>query len=159
VTSIPAEQFDPITIREYRDSDWEAICRVHDRARPDELRGSCDPRAFVPLAEDEEAADARGARKWVACDGDRVVGFVGIDDTYLSWLYVDPDYYGRGIGRRLLRLGVAEIGPEAWTIALEGNLPARRLYEQEGFKVVRTFAGENAGYPCTCVRLSLNPEA
>ena len=159
MTNPPHNPEETITIREYRDADWEAICRVHDRARPDELRGSCDPRAFVPLAEDEEAVDVHAARKWVACAGDRVIGFVGIDDTYLSWLYVDPDYYGRGIGRRLLRLAVAEIGPEAWTIALEGNLPARRLYEQEGFKVVRTFAGDNAGYPCTCVRLALNPEA
>jgi ribosomal protein S18 acetylase RimI-like enzyme len=153
------QDLESITIRPYNDSDWEAICRVHDRARPDELRGSCDPRAFVPLAEDEESVDVHAARKWVACAGDRVIGFVGIDDTYLSWLYVDPEYYGRGIGRRLLRLAVNEIGSEAWTIALEGNVPARRLYEQEGFKVVRTFAGDNAGYPCTCVRLALNPES
>ncbi|MEJ7632187.1 MAG: hypothetical protein WKF28_06740 [Rubrobacteraceae bacterium] len=40
------------TIRQYMNEDWEAICRVHDRAPSDELRGSCDPRAFVPLAKD-----------------------------------------------------------------------------------------------------------
>jgi len=28
-----------------------------------------------------------------------------------------------------------------------------RPYESEGFAVVRTFASENEGYPCTCVRL------
>ena len=52
-----------LTIRPYRDADWEAICRVHDRARPDELRGSCDPRAFVPLAEDPTAHDIHRCRK------------------------------------------------------------------------------------------------
>ena len=38
-----------ITDRDYQDADWKAICQVHDRARPDELKGSCDPRAFVPI--------------------------------------------------------------------------------------------------------------
>ena len=147
-----------LTIRPYRDADWEAICRVHDRARPDELRGSCDPRAFVPLAEDPTADDIHRCRKWVACEDDQVVGFVGVDGSYLAWLYVDPDYYGRGTGGRLLQLALDEIGPEAWTIALAGNSRARHLYERAGFNVVATFDGENAGYPCTCVRLALNAD-
>ena len=45
-----------ITIREYRPDDWREVCRVHDLARPDELRGSFDERAFIPLVEDPEAA-------------------------------------------------------------------------------------------------------
>lgn len=142
-----------ITIREYRDQDWQAICRVHDRARPDELRGSCDPRAFVPIEQDSEVEDLRRAHKYVACDGDRVVGFVGIDDDCLAWLYVHPGYYGLGIGRTLLRTGLAEIDSRAWTIVLSGNTPARRLYQSEGFHEVRRFESENAGYLCQCIRM------
>jgi ribosomal protein S18 acetylase RimI-like enzyme len=151
---------DSVIIRAYCDADWPAVCAVHDRARPDELRGSCDPRAFVPLAnEQEDAADFQRSRKFVACIGDQIVGFVGVDGTYLSWLYVDPAYYGRGIGRRLLRLGVSLIGPQAWTVVLTGNSRARRLYESEGFRVVRTCEGFNAGYPCTSMQLALSPSA
>jgi hypothetical protein len=81
---------DSVIIRAYCDDDWPAVCAVHDRARPDELRGSCDPRAFVPLAdEQEDAADFQRSRKFVACIGDQIVGFVGVDGTYLSWLYAD----------------------------------------------------------------------
>ena len=149
---------DHITIREYRDADWSAVCAVHDRARPDELRGSCDPRAFVPLAEEQDdAASFQRSRKFVACVGGQVVGFVGVDGTYLSWLYVDPASYGRGIGRQLLRWGVRRIGPQAWTVVLAGNTRARRLYAGEGFQVVHTFESVNAGYPCTCVQLALSP--
>src|SRR5262245_57060443 len=148
----------PSTIRAYRDDDWGAVCAVHDRARPDELRGSCDPRAFVPLATDQDdTASFQRSRKFVACLGEQVVGFVGIDGTYLSWLYVDPAYYGQGIGRRLLRLGLQLIGHQAWTIVLAGNTQARRLYESEGFRVVRIYESTNAGYPCTCVQLALSP--
>jgi ribosomal protein S18 acetylase RimI-like enzyme len=149
---------DGITIREYCDDDWPVVCAVHDRARPDELLGSCDPRAFVPLAAEQDDAESfQRSRKFVACVGEQVVGFVGIDGTYLSWLYVDPTYYRRGIGRRLLRLALQLIGPQAWTVVLAGNIRARRLYESEGFPVVHSYETTNAGYPCTCVQLALSP--
>jgi ribosomal protein S18 acetylase RimI-like enzyme len=149
-----------VVTRAYRDADWPAVCAVHDRARPDELRGSCDPRDFVPLAEDRsDGENFRRSRKFVACIGERVVGFVGVDGTYLSWLYVDPACYGQGIGRRLLRLGVGLIGPQAWTVVLAGNARARKLYEGEGFQVVQTSVGTNAGHPCTSLRLALSPSA
>lgn len=147
----------PITTRAYHKADWQTVCAVHDRARPDELFGSCGPRAFVPLAEERcDAKSFRRSRKFVACLGEQVVGFVGVDDTYVSWLYVDPDYYGRGIGRRLLRLTMDVIGPEAWTVCLAKNTRARHLYESEGFQVSEAFAAKNAGYPCHCVRLTLS---
>lgn len=153
-----SQGIDKVTIRAYRDSDWPAVCAIHDRARPDELLGSCDPRAFVPLAADEEdAANFQQSRKFVACLGEQIVGFVGLNGTYVSWLYVDPVYYRQGIGRRLLRFAVALIGPQAWTIALAQNTRARHLYESEGFQVVRTFESNNAAYPCTSVELALSP--
>lgn len=150
----------PITTREYREDDWRSVGIVHDRARPDELVGSCDSRAFVPLAEERSDAESfRRSRKFVACLGEKIVGFVGVDGTYVSWLYVDPDHYGRGIGRGLLRLAVGLIGAGAWTVCLANNIRARRLYESEGFEVSEAFAAENAGYPCNCVRLTLSPPA
>ena len=141
-----------ITYREYKDEDWKAICQIHDRARPDELLGSCDPRGFIPIEQDKEAEDLKGCRKFVACDGETVVGFVGVDGKYLAWLYIDPGHYGKGIGRELLRIGLREIGEGAWTIVLDGNHKAIKLYESEGFQETRRFPGENNAYPCTCLR-------
>ena len=150
---------DNVTIRAYRDEDWAAVCAVHDRARPAELEGSCDTRAFVPLADErEDAASFHRSRKFVACGGKQVVGFVGVDGAYVSWLYVDPGCQGRGIGGRLLRFAVGLIGAGAWTIALEGNARARRLYEREGFEIARAFDTANAGYPCRAVELRLRPD-
>lgn len=142
-----------ITYRDYQENDWQAICNIHDRARPDELKGSCDPRAFIPIEQDEEVEDLKSSRKFVACDGDKVVGFSAMDEKYVSFLYVDPDYYHRGIGRKLLRMSTKAIGQGAWTIVLDKNYPAIGLYESEGFKETNRFEGDNAGYPCTCLRL------
>ena len=82
-----------ITYRPYEDKDWQAICRIHDRARPDELKGSCDPRGFIPIEQDKEVEDLKRSKKFVACYSETVVGFVGADEDYLAWLYIDPSYY------------------------------------------------------------------
>jgi ribosomal protein S18 acetylase RimI-like enzyme len=143
-----------VVIRPYTEPDWAAICAIHDAARPDELRGSCDPRAFVPIEQDAEVEDLRRSDKYVAVHAGRVVGFVGVDDKYLAWLYVHPEYYGRGIGRRLLTKGLEVIGDGAWTIVLDGNKRAIQLYESAGLHEVRRYQSDNAGYPCTCLRLA-----
>ena len=57
------------------------------------------------------------------------------------------------IGRERLRIGIREIGEGAWTIVLDGNKKAIALYESEGFQEISRFAGDNNGYPCTCLKL------
>lgn len=147
-----------VEIRAYRDRDWDALCEVHDAARPDELAGSCDPRAFIPLRQDPEAEELRQSQILVGQAENRVVAFVAWHGDYLGWLYVHPDHYRRGIGRRLLQAALARIGSQAWTIVLAGNLAAQRLYETEGFKTVQRFASENAGYPVACLRMVLEQD-
>jgi len=123
-----------VTYREYKDEDWKAICQIHDRARPDELRGSCDPRGFIPIEQDKEAKELKASWKYVACEDETVVGFVGVDDKYLAWLYIDPAHYGKGLGRELLRIGLREIGDGAWTIVLDRNATAFRLSKAKAFE-------------------------
>lgn len=60
-----------VIVRDYRPDDWPAVCRVHDRSRPDGLHGSLDARAFIALADDPEAergAQPRRSRLATACD-------------------------------------------------------------------------------------------
>ncbi len=142
-----------LAIRAYHDDDWPLICQIHDLARPDELLGSCDSRAFVPIEQDPEVEHLRLCQKQVAILNDLVVGFVGIHEGYLGWLYVHPDYYGMDIGRKLLQTGLKLINGIAWTIALAGNTRAVDLYQSEGFSEVNRYESDNAGYACICVRL------
>ena len=142
-----------ITIRTFNEADWPDIYQIHDLARPDELRDSCDPRAFVPIEQDQELEHLRLCRKEVAIKDGVIVGFIGLHEGYLGWLYVHPDHYGRGIGRKLLQSGLQLNDGKAWTIALAGNTRAIDLYQSEGFSEVNRYESDNAGYPCTCVRL------
>ncbi len=141
-------------IRPYTENDWPVVSQIHDAARPDELRGACDPRAFIPLGDDQDSLiDFQQAQKFVISIDDAVVGFVGINGKYLGWLYIAPSHYGRGLGRQLLNFALEQIGAGAWTIALAENRRAVGLYQRAGFQISKTFESDNAGYPCSCVRL------
>ncbi len=141
--------------REYQESDWPQVSVIHDLARPIELEGSCDARAFVPLAEDEhDLQEFRQSKKLVACIETDIVGFVGIEGNDIGWLYVHPDKAGKGIGRYLVHQALALINNRAHVFVLDGNVRAINLYLSEGFSVVDQFRSKNNGYPCTVLKMS-----
>ena len=118
-------------IRKYLETDWIETCRVHDQARPIELLGSCDARAFVPLAEDiPDILAFQRSHKHVACIDNKVVGFVGTDKTEVSWLYIGPGFHRQGIGRQLLQHALSAIGEKAATYVLEGNNGRSKLVRE-----------------------------
>jgi hypothetical protein len=55
-----------IHIRLHHELDWLAIYRIHDLSQPDELRGSCNLRAFVPIEVDLGVEDLQRSHKIVA---------------------------------------------------------------------------------------------
>ena len=123
------------------------IATVHDRARLDELSTSVGVEAFLSLAATAEDEELFEGEVWVAEDKDLVVGFVAIDSemTWITWLYVLPDFYRQGIGRKLLRQAIANCGSILYTSVLSGNDAALNLYQSEGFKIVETKTGKLSG--------------
>lgn len=144
-----------ITIRPYAAADWDAVCHVHDRARPHELAGATDPRAFRPMAAVADAEHFFDSVTLVACEGKRIVGFVSVMGSYITWLYVEPERHRRGIGAALLAAALKLCGRDAWLNTLEGNAAALALYRKAGFDIVKSFSSNCDGYPCVCLRLAL----
>jgi ribosomal protein S18 acetylase RimI-like enzyme len=96
-------------------------------------------------------------------DGDDVLpdsgsaDFVGIDENYLAWLYVDPEYQNREISRRLLKLAVGLIGPGAWVVVSTDGRQAEALFKSQGLRFVETFESDAGSEPCIGVHLALTP--
>ena len=157
------DQMDPVsraetvwTIREYVAADLQQVYHVHDLARVMELAsGGVDAQAFRPMKEVADIDEFFVSKTLVACVATDIVGFVSWNGDYISWLYVNPDYHRRGIGRRLLREALGRIGPEAWTNMLEGNEPALALYREAGMQIVSARPSDCEGYACTGLRLAL----
>jgi ribosomal protein S18 acetylase RimI-like enzyme len=134
-----------VLIREYDRGDWDAIARIHDAARLDELRDSAGVAAFLTLEQTAEGEGLFDGLLWVAETDGRVTGFVALDGDEITWLYVDPAHYRQGIGRALLRHAVAHAGDRAEVTVLDGNPAALALYRGEGFVVRETRTGPLVG--------------
>lgn len=145
---MPAEKPPTPEIREYRAEDWDAIARVHDTARLQELSASVGTEAFLSLAETAQEEGLFDDRVWVASVAGEVVGFVAFADAEVTWLYVHPGHQGLGVGRALLRRALdharADGIDRVETTVLDGNR-ARSLYESEGFTLTETRTGPLVG--------------
>jgi len=93
---------------------------------------------------------ANAEETWVVQENEEVVGFLTVGashdpdlDVNLTgaiWrIYISPDYWRKGIGRRLVeeaeRLLRSRGYGDAVLWVLEGNQRARRFYEAMGFKL------------------------
>ncbi|MEM1240819.1 MAG: GNAT family N-acetyltransferase [Cyanobacteria bacterium P01_H01_bin.26] len=111
-----------VALRAYCDEDFSAVCAIHDRARLFELQDVYDPKTWMlMMGEEDDFENFHRSEKFVACLGETIVGFVGVGESLVSWLWVDPAYFGQGIGRELLQLGLELTDPQAWTVVPAGN--------------------------------------
>ena len=135
-----------LQIRLYNPDDWNAIAAVHDRSRIDELRVTVGVEAFLSLADTADSENLFDGEVWVGCFCETIVGFVASTEDEVTWLYVDPGYYRRGVGRALLQHAVSRCGKRVYTTALEGNERALQLYLSEGFRIIKTMSGRLNGH-------------
>jgi ribosomal protein S18 acetylase RimI-like enzyme len=143
-----------ITIRPYLESDWEAVCQVHDRAQPGEFVESGNQYPLIPLADNQNVCKIFPAcYRFVACDSNQVVGVIAAYQNYITLLYVDPDYQHQRIGKRLLKVIINIIGSPIWTVVIADNYRARQFYQHQGFQETNTFEGAILGTPCQFIRL------
>jgi len=146
-----------LTIREYVDSDWDAVCRVHDRARPLELMGNptfAARREIRPFGEIAEEEGFFKSRSVVALLGTHLVGFASVENACLRFFYVDPDFHRRGVGRALLGHIKPLMGSEGHAYVIATNAAAIALYLSAGMEVACRFPGETDGIGCECLRLA-----
>lgn len=148
-------------IREYIETDWPYLCEIHDLARIDELTGSVDLAAFLTLEQTYESEGLFAGEVWVACIEEVPVGFVAFANNELTWLYVHPNQYKKGIARALLQKAIEQCDSNISTEVLSGNKSALRLYLSEGFKIKSVKKGKltgNEAFDAEGVLLSLKPK-
>lgn len=74
------------------------------------------------------------------------VAFMGVEDGWLEILFVSPNHFGIGIGRKLVQYGIDNLGIEQVTV--NGQNPnAIGFYEHLGFRIYRRTACDGEGRP------------
>lgn len=122
-----------LTVRAYTQADWERVCAIHDAARMDELRAANLSAAYLTLAETAENEGFHAYHIQVAEQAGTVVGFVAFTADELAWLYVDPMFYRKGVGSRLIDAALRISQGPMTAEVLDGNDAARQTYHRAGF--------------------------
>jgi GNAT superfamily N-acetyltransferase len=133
-------------LRAYVAADWAQLCRIHDAARRDELAAAGLEAAFLTLEQTAAGEGLFDGTLIVAVDESATIhGFAACCDDELTWLYVDPSSYRRGVGRLLLQALIASTQGTLKTEVLVGNEGALALYLACGFRIERRVDGQLTG--------------
>ncbi|EMR02032.1 acetyltransferase [Cesiribacter andamanensis] len=86
----------------------------------------------------------------------RILGFVGVAEGKVEMLFLHPAARGQGIGKRLLRHAITDMG--ATTVDVnEQNEQAVGFYLHEGFGVIGRSERDGLGKPYPLLHLQLLP--
>lgn len=134
-----------VRVRPYVEGDWAAVVEIHDAARLDELAASVGKEAFKDLESTYEEEELFAGEVWVGELDGEVAGFLALSEDEITWTYVHPRFYRRGVGTALLRHVTDGATRRLELTVLDGNDAARRLYERAGFVVTETRTGPLVG--------------
>jgi GNAT superfamily N-acetyltransferase len=147
----PAHTLRQVRLRKARPTDAAAVAAVHVRSWQAGYRGLVPDEYLDRLRPEDRAPhytfgdrDPRVPATVVAVDDRAILGFATTgpspDDERrgeLMALYVDPDHWGRGIGRALLQDARARLAADGFAEgrlwAFAGNDRAERFYRSDGW--------------------------
>lgn len=112
-----------------------------------------DVQSFLPLVRDYLASDASEFWVLVSDEGD-VIGFMGLSGPKMESLFLAPEHFRRGGGRRMVRHAHALHG-ELTVDVNEQNDGARRFYEACGFVVEGRSELDDMGRPYPLLHMRL----
>jgi putative acetyltransferase len=126
-------QSDPFTIIAYREAFRQQVLLVWEKA----VRAThhfLTPGDFTEIKAIVQTIDFTALPVFCITEKDRIIGFIGVADKKIEMLFIDPDYFGRGIGKSLVEFAINRMG--AYKVDVnEQNTRAVNFYKGLGFSV------------------------
>lgn len=88
-------------------------------------------------------------------ENDVLLGFVGVLDHKIEMLFLAPDYFGKGLGKRLLLFAIHELKADKVDVN-EQNQKAVEFYLHFGFKTYERTDKDDQGNDYPLLRMKLN---
>ncbi|MFA7445508.1 MAG: GNAT family N-acetyltransferase [Flavobacteriaceae bacterium] len=85
----------------------------------------------------------------------KVIGFIGVVDKKVEMLFLLPDYFGKGLGKKLLDFAVFELKADKVDVN-EQNTKAVEFYKKYGFNVYRRTKKDDQGRNYPLLKMKLN---
>ncbi len=144
-------------LRRYEKEDWNKIKNIYDLSKPDEMRGSIDLRALIPIEKDEKGLILfKESQILVVEENNTILGFGGHKGNYISWLFIHPNHRRRGTAKMILNHILSKQSGSIRLNVGKYNEAAKSLYFKFGFQVEREFTGSFNGYKSKALTLCLH---
>ncbi len=92
----------------------------------------------------------------IAHENNNPIAFMGIEAYKIEMLFVSPDYFGKGFGRKLAGLGISEYGVR-YVDVNEQNPQAIGFYRHIGFEVFVHMEFDEQGNPFPILKMKRDP--
>lgn len=146
-------QTDNVVIQPYSDPYRQQILSVWEQS----VLATHD---FLSQSDFEEIKEAVGSINFNDFDvfclthTNAVLGFIGIAEKKIEMLFLDPAYFGQGLGQKLLQFAVQECQADKLDVN-EQNVKALIFYQKFGFEVFERTEKDDQGrnYPLLRMRL------
>lgn len=126
---------------------WEASVRATH-----EFLAESDIEFFKPLILNEyfDAVELRCAMN----DAEEIVGFIGVAESNVEMLFVAPESFGNGIGKKLLEYAIEYLDAKLVDVN-EQNTQAYKFYEHMKFEVINRSEKDAFGKPYPLLHMKL----
>ncbi|MBU2713821.1 acetyltransferase [Zooshikella harenae] len=85
----------------------------------------------------------------------QILGFIGTAENNIEMLFIDPDYRGKGVGKKLLTYALHELGTTKVDVN-EQNDQAVGFYKHLGFKVIGRSEKDGMGKPFPLLHMEVS---
>ena len=83
-----------------------------------------------------------------------VLGFIGVADRKIEMLFIDPGYFGQGLGKSLLDFAINELEADKVDVN-EQNVGALMFYQKTGFEIFERTDKDDQGRNYPLLRMKL----
>lgn len=83
-----------------------------------------------------------------------ILGFIGVAEHKIEMLFLDPNYFGQGLGLKLLNFAVNNLSADRLDVN-EQNIGALKFYQKFGFSIVERTNRDDQGRDYPLLRMQL----
>jgi len=87
-------------------------------------------------------------------EDDFVIGFIGVADKKIEMLFLDPKYFGQGLGKMLMNFAISELAADKVDVN-EQNIKAVNFYKKSGFETIERTEKDDQGRNYPLLRMKL----
>jgi len=126
-------------IRQFRKNDYPTILDIYSKSKLDELRFEEKEFELLPLENDKNRLTELKESDIYVYEDEGVIGYGALFGSEIRALFVHPSFRGKGVGKSLLEFLLSKVTGSVILYIAKTNAPAKKFYNNYGFKVVNEF--------------------